>query len=44
MRILRYTLFLFAIGLISCEQEFDKKNSNLIAVLFKIYLSIPNKW
>ena len=25
MRILRYTLFLFAIGLISCEQEFDKK-------------------
>ena len=25
MRILRYTLFLFAIGLISCKQEFDKK-------------------
>ena len=25
MRILRYTLFLFAIGLISCEQEFDKR-------------------
>lgn len=27
MRILRYTLFLFAIGLISCEQEFDKKRT-----------------
>lgn len=27
MRILRYTLFLFAIGLISCEQEFDKKEA-----------------
>ncbi len=29
MRILRYTLFLFAIGLISCEQEFDKKEGTL---------------
>ena len=44
MRILRYTLFLFAIGLISCEQEFDKKEQQSDCCSFQIYLSIPNKW